>query len=146
MSDNKPLQVTFTSALAVPPSDHTVLLSHLSIPQENTQPQVCKESHLISTFIRVGVSGDSFNFRDRSRVEFLKKLGTWTFTSAEELERSENRMRSFAACNTRQEFVTTRLHNPGVEDVEISINTVSCGDFSEDKPTLGTWMEKLQCG
>ena len=68
----------------------------------------------------------------------LRKLCTWTFTSAEELERAERRIRSFAACETRQEFVTTRLHNPGVEDVEISINTVTCGDHDEDKPTLGT--------
>ena len=75
---------------------------------------------------------------DRSRIEFLKKLGTWTFTSAEELERSENRIRDFVSCKTRQEFVTTQLRNPGVEDVEISINTVSCGDYAEDKPTLGT--------
>ena len=69
---------------------------------------------------------------------FLKQLSTWTFTSAKELERAETRIRDFAACETRQEFVTTRLHNPGVEDIEISINTVTCGVFDEDKPTLGT--------
>ena len=122
----------------------TTLSSYRTCPfPKNTQPQVCKEllrTHPISTFIRIGSSADSFNFLDRSRVDFLKKLGTWTFTSAEELERSENRIRSFAACKTTQEFITTRLHNPGVEDVEISMNTVTCGDFSKDKPTLGTWI------
>ena len=101
-------------------------------------------THRFSAFIRIGPDANSLSFLDRSNVEFLKKLGTWTFTSAEQLERSENRMRNFAACETRQEFITTRLHNPGVEDVEISMNTVSCGDFSKDKPTLGMWM-KLQC-
>ena len=83
----------------------------------------------------------SFNFLDHSRAEFLKKLSTWTFTSGDELERSERRIRDFVACKTEQEFVTTRLHNPGVEDVEISINTVTCGDHDENKPTLGMWTE-----
>ena len=68
----------------------------------------------------------------------VAKILSWTFTSDEERERSERRIRDFAACKTTQEFVTTRLHNPGVEDVEISINTVTCGDFAEDKPNLGT--------
>ena len=82
----------------------------------------------------------SFNFLDHSRAEFLKKLSTWTFTSDKERERSEKRIRAFAGCKTTQELVTTRLRNPGVEDVEISINTVTCGDYDEEKPTLGTWM------
>ena len=68
----------------------------------------------------------------------LRNILTWTFTSDEDRERAETRIRSFAACEVRQEFVVARLQNPGVEDVQISINTVSCGDFSEDKPTLGT--------
>ena len=67
----------------------------------------------------------------------LMKLCTWTFTSAEELERAERRIRGFAACKTTQEFIATRLRNPGVEDVKISINTVTCGDYDENKPTLG---------
>ena len=87
-------------------------------------------------FVCIGLA--SFNFLDRSRAEFLKQLSTWSFTSDEKLERAEQRIRDFAACETTQEFVTTRLHNPGVEDIEISINTVTCGDFDEDKPTLGT--------
>ena len=68
----------------------------------------------------------------------MRNILTWTFTSDEDRERAETRIRSFAACEIRQEFVVARLQNPGVEDVQISINTVSCGDFSEDKPTLGT--------
>ena len=32
-----------------------------------------------------------------------------------------------------------RLTNPGVEDVDISINTVTCGEYDENKPTMGTW-------
>ena len=70
---------------------------------------------------------------------FVTKILAWNFTSAAELQRSENRIRGFAACKTKQEFVTTRLQNPGVENVEISINTVTCGDYEEDKPTLGTF-------
>ena len=85
----------------------------------------------------------SFNFLDRSRVDFLKKLSTWTFTSDEELERSERRIRDFVGCKTTQEFVTTRLQNPGVEDVEIRINTVTCGDYNEEKPTLGMWLRSF---
>ena len=69
---------------------------------------------------------------------FVSKITTWNFTSAVELERSEKRIRSFASCKTKQEFVTTRLQNPGVENVEISINTVTCGDYNKDKPILGT--------
>ena len=69
----------------------------------------------------------------------LWRLFTWTFTSADELEQAETRIRSFAGCELRQEFVTTRLQNPGVEDVQISINTVSCGDDATNKPTLGKW-------
>ena len=93
--------------------------------------------HFFSVCICIGPV--SYDVLDRSRAEFLKKFSTWTFTSAEQLEQSEKRIRRFAACRTRQEFVTTRLKNPGVEDVEISINTVSCGDHSKDKPTLGPW-------
>ena len=85
------------------------------------------------------IDSATLNFLDRSRAEFLKKFSTWTFTSAEQLEKSEKRIRRFATCTTKQEFVTTRLRNPGVEDVEIRINTVSCGDHSADKPTLGAW-------
>ena len=75
--------------------------------------------------------------RGLSMFRALRNILTWTFTSDEDRERAETRIRSFAACEIRQEFVVARLQNPGVEDVQISINTVSCGDNSEDKPTLG---------
>ena len=93
-------------------------------------------AHTTYMFVCIGLS--SFNFLDSSRVGLLKQLSTWSFTSDEERERSETRIRDFATCKTTQEFVTTRLHNTGVEDIEISINTVTCGDYDEDKPTLGT--------
>ena len=68
----------------------------------------------------------------------VSRIFTWTFTSDEELERAEMRMRGFAGCKLRQEFVATRLQNPGVEDVQIRINTVSCADVAQNRPTLGT--------
>ena len=76
-------------------------------------------------------------------MEFLRKFSTWTPTSAKELERAERRIRDFVACKTEQEFVTARLHNPGVEDVDISINTMTCGDYDENKPTLGTSITEI---
>ena len=116
------------------------LLSHV-LQEHNVLALQAVVSQTACIFICTGLS--SFNFLDHSRVGFLKQLSTWTFTSDEERERSERRIRDFAGCKTTQEFVTARLNNPGVEDVEISINTVTCGEYDEDKPTMGTWTKRF---
>ena len=66
-----------------------------------------------------------------------QRQATAVSSVAEQLERAEIGIRKFAGCELKQEFVSVHLQNPGVEDVQIKINTVSCGDGAEDKPTLG---------